>query len=51
MPLGKRADFQDAKYAGVEVEFVSDIAEALPVRTCKRLFRVCSQGPSDGTST
>lgn len=32
MPLGKRTDFQDAKYAGAEIEFVADVAEVIPVR-------------------
>eukprot|EP00884_Botryococcus_braunii_P016344 jgi/Botrbrau1/3393/Bobra.0337s0034.1 len=30
MPLGKRTDFQDAKYAGAEIDFVANIRDALP---------------------
>lgn len=33
MPLGKRTDCGDAKYAGVEVPFACDIVEALEVLT------------------
>ena len=33
MPLGKRFDFGDAKYSGVDVPFTSDIEPVLEVRT------------------
>ena len=36
MPLGKRADFGDARYAGAEVEFTCDIIDTLQV--CAPLF-------------
>ncbi len=32
MGLGKRSDFGDAKYAGLDVAFNSDIVETLEVR-------------------
>ena len=32
MPLGKRSDFGDAKYAGAESVFTCDIVGALQVR-------------------
>ena len=32
MPLGKRTDFGEAKYAGVEVQFAENVVEALEVR-------------------
>ena len=47
MPLGKRADFGDARYAGAETVFTCDIVAALQVRVLK------SAHPSDmktGTS-
>jgi hypothetical protein len=34
MPLGRRADLGDAKYAGVEVPFAHDMEEAMQVRAC-----------------
>ena len=36
MPLGKRADFGDARYAGAEVDFTCDIIDTLQV--CAPLF-------------
>lgn len=34
MPLGKRTDFGDARYTGLEVPFSSDVEKALEVRPC-----------------
>jgi len=33
MPLGRRADLGDAKYAGVEVPFAHDMEDAMQVRS------------------
>ena len=38
MPLGKRADFGDARYAGAEVEFTCDIIDTLQV--CAALLAI-----------
>jgi hypothetical protein len=38
MPLGKRSDFGDARYAGVEINYAHDVAGAMQVRliSCKQ---------------
>jgi hypothetical protein len=33
MPLGKRTDFGDAKYAGLDVSFTSHVEDELDVRS------------------
>jgi hypothetical protein len=37
MPLGKRAEFGDARYAGVAVDFAHDVAGAMQV--CRRVVQ------------
>jgi hypothetical protein len=38
MPLGRRSDFGDARYAGVEISYAHDVADAMQVRliSCKQ---------------
>ena len=40
MPLGKRSDFGDARYAGVEVPFSHDISHDMQVCVCACLLLV-----------
>ena len=41
MPLGKRTDCGDAKYAGVEVSFACDVVEVLEVLTGAHVTSDC----------
>jgi hypothetical protein len=40
MPLGKRTDCGDARFAGVELPFVHDVAEAMQARAAGGLLGV-----------
>ena len=40
MPLGKRSDFGDAKYAGLDVAFKSKVEEALDVSLNHPIFSI-----------
>jgi hypothetical protein len=38
MPLGKRPEFGDARYAGVDMPYAHNIAEHMQVRWCARIL-------------
>ena len=43
MPLGRRTDYGDARYAGVEVDVTSDVELDLKVRPVGALCSHCSR--------
>ncbi len=43
MPLGKRADYGDSKFAGVQIPFAHDVASAMQVSVLMGLLHVIAK--------
>lgn len=46
MPLGKRAEFGDARYAGVDISYAHNIAEHMQVPSCNPQQQLFAAAPA-----